>query len=186
MLENGCERTARIVRRSRVKSTTDSRFNDFSSSLAKKVVACAQRAGAGRAGILPAVPSILLGTQRTSTGVQNRVHASKSRWRPRASPGWSTRLACCFRRPAGNTPSRMRNHTGSANRCALKSARHSRTHAHRASAASRRRPHASRMLHPEEPPAVCNSEDLRDSIPTARPPRPLSQTAPTSTPAPAG
>ena len=78
-----------------------------------------------------------------------RADASKLRWRARATLGWSTRLACCFRRLAGNTARRLRKHTGFPNLCVFKSACRSQTHARRVSAASRRRQHASRVLHPE-------------------------------------
>ena len=78
-----------------------------------------------------------------------RANASKLRWRATATPGWSTRLACCFRRLAGNTARRLRKHTGFPNLCVFKSACRSQTHARRVSAASRRRQHASRVLHPE-------------------------------------
>jgi len=82
-------------------------------------------------------------------GRKGRGDASKLRWRAKAPPGWSTRLACCFRRLAGNTAWRLRKHTRSPNLDVIKSARHSRTHEHRVSAASRLRQHASRVLHPE-------------------------------------
>ena len=78
-----------------------------------------------------------------------RANASKLRWRATATPGWSTRLACCFRRLAGNTAWRLRKHTGFPNLCVFKSACRSQTHARRVSAASSRRQHASRVLHPE-------------------------------------
>ena len=78
-----------------------------------------------------------------------RADASKLRWRARATLGWSTRLACCFRRLAGNTARRLRKHTGFPNLCVFKSACRSQTLARRVSAASRRRQHASRVLHPE-------------------------------------
>jgi hypothetical protein len=62
--------------------------------------------------------------------------------------GWSTRLACCFRRPAGNTSQRLRTHAGRPNRRVFQSERRPETHARRVSAASGRRQHASRVLHP--------------------------------------
>ena len=82
---------------------------------------------------------------RRSRSTTTRVDPSR-RGRP-VIPGWSTRLACCFRRLAGFTATRMSTHAGLPNLCAYRSGRCSRTQTLRVSAAGRRRRHASRVLH---------------------------------------
>jgi hypothetical protein len=54
-----------------------------------------------------------------------------------------------FQRPAGNTPQRVRRHAGLPDWSVFKFEHHSRSRAHRVSAAGRRGRHASRVLHPE-------------------------------------